>query len=426
VGDAVRLILPRPHELRAVTGGVGDGLGGRFAGPHARRHARVRALQRMGAGCLDRVEEAGTDGQAESPGLGQASPDGGGQGASAYLNEDPVEAGARRRERRGHLPAEGRAALDGRAVEVSLAGERHGAAGHRFEKAEVRRIAADPGPALADLEARPQLLQPGHDGGVGTGRDEHLERAPGGTSHDRRGQGRVAAAGNGEGRGGGRASAGAARGLGHLQLQQRSHQVACLVRARDVPGLVLDPDPAAAREAEPVAQLRGAEERRDPEAAPVHGSHALVQALDEGEVVGVAPAETARRVPGVEEGPVAQERVGLVTARELERGRVEPAGEDVVGVVAVGGGGAAQERRPAVRDTVAAARALEPGDRAPGPFEHCLGRGARVHEAARARALNSPIRSSHAAGRPRRSAQNSGRRRSWNASIEIPCCSTQV
>ena len=249
-----------------------------------------------------------------------------------------------------------------------------------------------PGWRSHTVRRAPRLAQPGHHGGIGVGRNEDVERPAGGAGDHRRGEGRVAAARDREwGRGRGRPSARTAHGLGDLELQQRAHEVTSLVRARHVPGLVLDPDTAGRREAEAIAQLGGAGERRDAEAAPVDCRNGRIQALDEGHVLRVAPTQLARRVPGVKEGPVADEGVGLVSLREGEPCRIELPGQNVVDIVVSRRGGAAQWNRLARRDAPAAPRALEPGTGPAGRAVRRIGRSMGGHEAARVRALNSPM-----------------------------------
>ena len=77
----------------------------------------------MGAAGLDCVEAPAADGLAERPRLGEAVRAGRREGATAHLDDEPIEAGAGGREPVGHLPAERLAALDGQTVEVALAAE---------------------------------------------------------------------------------------------------------------------------------------------------------------------------------------------------------------------------------------------------------------------------------------------------------------
>lgn len=120
------------------------------------------------------------------------------QRAAADLHEHGVGHGAL--ERVDHLPHERFAALDGEGAVRALAAERRGAPGDRVAKGEVGRIAGHRGVAGARVHRRPELAKLFDNRRVGPRRDEDVERATRCTGHDRRRQGRVAAARDGEAR----------------------------------------------------------------------------------------------------------------------------------------------------------------------------------------------------------------------------------
>ena len=119
-------------------------------------------------------------------------------------------------------------------------------AGDGSQQAVVGGVAGLSGLALADLDLRLQAAEALEDRGLGAGRHEDEQAAPGGARHDGRGQRRVAAAGDGQW--GGRV--GQAEVLRHPQAEHDAHEVARLVGARDVAGLVLDPDASRRAEAQ--------------------------------------------------------------------------------------------------------------------------------------------------------------------------------
>ncbi len=100
--------------------------------------------------------------------------------------------------------------------------------------------------------------------------------------------------------------------LGGPQVQQRREQVACLVAAGDVAGLVLDPHATVGRESQLVGERVGAGERRDAESGSVDRANRVVELADErGPGVGSHAVCLGERRPG-QLGVVAHERVGVV------------------------------------------------------------------------------------------------------------------
>ncbi len=126
----------------------------------------------------------------------------------------------------------------------------------------------------------------------------------------------------------------------------------------------------------------------------------------------IRPGQQLRLKPptGVQEAPVAEERIRLVAVR-LEAGRgVELAPQDVVDVVA--------------GDLVRAAKGKRIARLGAAPAAH----EARRHRGSRTpvRRLTSSISESHSSTTERIAVQNRGSRRAWNSSTETPCCSTHV
>jgi hypothetical protein len=293
----------------------------------------VGPLERVRAGGLHGVQPRLAADRAQLGRLAQACRARAGQGAAAHLDDDVVHGGAR--ELRGQLVGDGLAALDRQAVLVALTGERHGPGRKLAPQPQVGGIPGHPRLARARHDVAAEAAQPGHEAGLRIDRDEDAKPAPARPGdHGRRERG-VPAARDRE--------VGAARGgqpepLGDLEVDQQPHQVAGLVRTRDVTGLVLDPHPAARREAEPVAHQRAPAQRRDQQAAGVHRGYRPPQGRDEPQVLTVAQPGVHGQVVRVHERPVADERVGLAAARKAQPPGVQDADQDVVGVAGVFGG----------------------------------------------------------------------------------------
>ncbi len=340
--------------------------------------------------------------------LAEAVAAGAGERAAADLHDQPVDrlAGG------CDLPGERLAALDGEPVEVPLARERQRALCERLLEPLHGGIAGNAGGAGADGDERAQLLEPVQHERVGADRDEDAQRALARGRDDRRGERRVAAARDRE--------VGpfrrAAEPLGDFEIHEHAEQVAGLVRAGDVAGLVLDPDAARSGEAEPVAELVAAAERRHREAVAVDGGDALVEPADERAELRVADSARRGDVVGVEQLPVADERIRLrVAGGEADTRRVERAMEDVVDVAVASRVRAPERKRLTGIGLGVAAGADETADR-------------RRHDpsATPVRALNSSISSSHTVACARVCSQKDGLRRAWKSASEMPCCSTHV
>ena len=416
VGDAVRLVLPRPHELRAVVGGVGESIPDLVVGAAlaAGGDGVVGAPERPGALGLHRVEAGGRRNGIEHGCLVEGLGAGARERAATDLHDEAVEGHAGRREVGGELVAERLAAFHREPVQVSLAGERERSLGDRLQEPVHGRIARLPCDPRADGEVRPELLEPGENHRIGVDRDEDAKRAPTRSGDDRRGERGIAATRDRE--------VGAAGGVGQpellrdLEVEQHPEQVAGLVRPRDVPGLVLDPDAAPLREPEPLAQRIAAGEGRGGEAVPVDGGDLPVEPAHERAERLVREAAGDRNVIGAQEGAVADERVRLRVVQGEAHGReVEVAPQDVVEVVVRPDVRARERIRVARVGLGAAAGADEPA-------------GGCRHRASRTpvRALKSSISASQSPTSSWIPLQNSGLLRASKSSSEMPCCSTQV
>ncbi len=156
------------------------------------------------------------------------------------------------------------------------------------------------------------------------------------------------------------------------------------MRPGHVPRLVLDPHSARGSEPEALGEGVGGAERRHGESPPVHGGHGLVELLDLLHVLGVGHPVGPGEVVGVEELPVADERVGLLALGESDPGRIQRPDHDVVDVV--------PGRRPRAPEGLRVVR------RRPEAACGADDRGRKVRHPggmALVRALNSPIISSH-------------------------------
>ena len=230
-GHAVRHRLPGPHERRAVRGGVaqrvlgaGRGTGRAAAAPAPRRGATARRL--ASAPCARAARAPGA--RRDRPRTGLHA--GAGQRAAAHLHDEVVQ---RRRAAGEHLVDQRLAAIDGQAVLVALAAERQRAGAPAPRESGARK----------GRRARPAR--------AGRRRPSRRARAAARAPPARRPAARRPAA-----RATRRAPApprpaprcrswrwpaAARRPARPREVQQDAHQVARLVRAGDVAGLVLDP-----------------------------------------------------------------------------------------------------------------------------------------------------------------------------------------
>ena len=222
--------------------------------------------------------------RAQARGLAEGLDGRAGQGSPADLDDQVVQAVVS--EVRYELVAEGQAALDGQAVLRALGGERQRPGVQFLAQPAVGGIAGDAGLARAGDHVRAEVMQPPDDPRVGLGRHEHGQSPAPGPGHHSRRQGRVSAAGDRQVPAAG--GVGEAAALHYRQVDEHAHQVPALVRARDVAGLVLDPHPAVAIEAQGVTEVRAAEERGGAEPVAVHGGDRRVERGDQVAVGGVA------------------------------------------------------------------------------------------------------------------------------------------
>ena len=241
--------------------------------------AGLRSSQRRGDGVEGAPERPGTLGlhrvelgwrgdRTERGRLAQRRGAGARERAAADLDDEVVDGRAGRGELGGDLVAERLSALDGEPVQVPLAREGNRARVDLLEEPVHRRIAGLARRPRAGGDDRPELLEPCEHGRLGIDRNEDAQRALARRGDDGGREGGVAAARDRE--------IGSARGIGQpeplrdLEIEQHAEEMPGLVRARDVPGLVLDPDAAVAPRSRAASlSSRLARERRDDEAVPV-------------------------------------------------------------------------------------------------------------------------------------------------------------
>ncbi len=329
--------------------------------------------------------------------------------AAADLDDEPVEA-ARRRGSWAHLLAERLAALDREPVDVALAGERQRAGGERGAEARATRgVACAPGRARADRDARAELLAdaPSRPGRRRRGTKTCSVR-PAGRGDDRGRERGVAAARDREVAAGAPESARPRRSA-TSSWSSDAEQVARLVRARDVPGLVLHPDAASAAKPSSSAQLVAARERRDAKAVPVDGRDARRRAARTSAQNSASPRPPARGdVVGVEQ-PRGSGRTD--SARRRPRGSAARPGR-------ARAGGRGRRRRRGPRSGSGTGRRLGPATARRRSRRRRGGwRRASQRSSTPVRALNSSISSSQAGDRARAGrVQKAGSRRASKSS----------
>ena len=223
----------------------------------------------------------------------------------------------------GHLPADRAATVEAPRVLRALHRERHRTGGHGLPEPMDARIARRVGvePWTGD-HVGVQLVQPGDHGGVGRHRDEDANGPPHRRGERARRQRRVAARGDRErwpiGRPGPRCPTG---GLGGDEVQQDREQVARLVAAGHVVGLVLHPHPAVGVEAEGIAERIGPLEGRGAEPGAGHHCDLGVEVADDRLAGRLGEAERCGvRVPG--EVPAERHERVVVAVRPQRRHRL--------------------------------------------------------------------------------------------------------
>ena len=129
------------------------------------------------------------------------------------------------------------------------------------------------------------------------------------------------------------------------------------VRPRDASGLVLHADPPGRLEAGACRQSRLVHEGRHVETSSVDRGDPFVERSDDRNVLLVRESASTTDVIRVEQLPVSDERVRVVSARESGDAETRDSLQDVVHVVAVARGRASERRGILRRDASAAAGA---------------------------------------------------------------------
>ena len=295
--DAVRLVLPGPHELGAVAGGVASARSPR------RLAARVvGALQRPGALGLDGVEagnaleraERGRLAEAWLHALASAPPP---TWTSSRSTAAPAD---------GDLP--GSVSPPSTARPFRLPWQVNGSA-PRGERAHQRVDASDPRRARlarADGDCAPSSSRRSTTARIGVDRHEDVQPSPAGRGHDGGRERRVAAARDREVAA--RARAARPRRSATSSQSRTPNRWRALCEPETLPVSSLTQTPPAPEKPSAVAQLVASRERRDAEAVAVHRATRSSSG-------GRARRNSHRRRPrrgdviGVEQRPVAHERI---------------------------------------------------------------------------------------------------------------------
>ena len=228
-------------------------------------------------------------------------------------------------ELQGHLPTDRASPVEAPGVLRTLHRERNRAGAHGGPEPVHTRVAGHVWRlAGAVLDGGAQADEGRHDGLVSPLGHEHRDRPGEGRGQGRGGERRVPAGRNGQRGPVGPAPPGHQRALfGDDEMQGDRHQVAGLVAAGDVAGLVFDPDAAVRAEpegfGEPVRALQWCPMEPD----PAHGRNGGVEATDALDpVVGPEAGGGRERVPG-KVGAQRHERVGIVDGVERRVRRLD-------------------------------------------------------------------------------------------------------
>ena len=454
VGDAVRLLLPGPHEGRAVAGGVGEDGVERLAGRDARPDALEGAGQRVDGRRLDGVDPRAAR-RAPPVGVSPAG-DGREQRPAADLDDEPVEAGRAARAPTAAASSQPSVSPPSIARPLRLPWQVNGTApaSSARRSAWYGRVAGDAGLALADGAGRaPRARRRSTTTGIGVGRDEDVEVAAGGPGDDRGGEGGVAAGGDRERRASaaGRPPSGrrAAAPRARAAVPRRPRDDApppppapgasrrgggALCEPDDVAGLVLDPDPAAGGEAQGVGQrVRSAANGVTRNPWPSTAATAGVEPLDEARRSRRRSSPSRGPVVGVEQRAPADERVGSPPASAGKRDGRRPG--------RARGRARGRRRRRAGPPGRRRRAARRPGRGCPQPAQtSAVGRAddgpGRPRPPARgpghastptpARAFISRSPRPRPGRSPAASRQKAWSRRATKSANGTPCCSTQV
>ena len=171
MGDARRLAFPRPHEARPSARRFARASGPSSAPPGAGERRAARSLH--GDQPWRAAHQPGGDGH------GEALREGAGEGAAAHLDEERVDLGASR----GDFSAISKARVRAPSTARPLSGPCTLKEWRRRDRAVARRERRIAG--LARRRARrastsaPRSLSAPHDGRLGVGGDEHVQRPVG-------------------------------------------------------------------------------------------------------------------------------------------------------------------------------------------------------------------------------------------------------
>ena len=202
----------------------------------------------------------------------------------------------------GQFEAQCPATVQREEVLRALAAERDGSVGHHLPEPVEAGIARLAGASFADPHVGPQVVQSSQHAFVGPRRDLYGQRSPGGTCDGRSGQGGVATRCDGQWRG--------RWDPVDLEVDRQPEEVAGLVAARHVAGLVLGPEPTPL--ADGLGHLCYAEEWRGAKARAVHLGDGVIEAPDEVDVGTVAEPCSEGGVVRPEQVAEPDERIGIV------------------------------------------------------------------------------------------------------------------
>ena len=251
---------------------------------------------------LDGVEPRPGRQHAEGDGVGERLDAAAGQRPAAHLHEQPGMVDAASGQLFGQFEAERAAAVDREQVVGALAAEGHGALGDELACPQYARIADFVVVSFAGPDVGAQAGELVDHTGVGPWRDMDRQWSSGCPGDNGGSERCVTARGNGK------------RGVDgnalDLEVDRQPEEVAGLVGARDVAGLVLGPEPTPL--ADGLGHLCYAEEWRGAKARAVHLGDGVIEAPDEVDVGTVVEPCSEGGVVRPEQVAEPDERIGIV------------------------------------------------------------------------------------------------------------------